>query len=223
MKIYGIPISPFVRKTRFVLELKGLDYEIEGVFPGTQTPEYLAISPLGKIPAFEDDDDILCDSNVIIEYLEEKYPETPARPSSLSDRAKCRWLEEYAGSMMFGPLAGAIFMERLTKPFSTNQPANENVVADSIANRVPPVFDYIESQLPEQGFFFGDISVADIAVVSATINASYSSFEVDSELWPKVSAHLKFVMDHPVVRKCMEAEKPLIDKLLQAQADRQKQ
>ena len=51
MKIYGVPISPFVRKTRFVLELKGLDYEIEGVFPGTQTPEYLAISPRPSLGA----------------------------------------------------------------------------------------------------------------------------------------------------------------------------
>ena len=222
MKIYGVPISPFVRKTRFVLELKGLDYEIEGIFPGTKTPEYLAISPLGKIPAFEDGDDILCDSNVIIEYLEEKYPEIPARPSSLSDRTKCRWLEEYAGSMMFGPLAAGIFMERLTKPYSSNQPADESVVADCIANRVPPVFDYIESQLPQQGFFFGDISVADIAVGTATINAGYSDFEVNSQLWPRVSAHLKLVKEHPVVRKCMETEKPLIDALLHAQSERQK-
>ena len=121
----------------------------------------------------------------------------------------------------YGDAESSLTICTVPRRVSTNQPANENVVADSIANRVPPIFDYIESQLPEQGFFFGDISVADIAVVSATINASYSCFEVDSELWPKVSSHLQLVKEHPLVRKCMEAEKPLIDALIQAQADRQ--
>ncbi len=72
MKIYGVPISPYVRKACVALELKGLEYEIENIFPGTRTPEYLAISPLGKIPSFEDGDLVMCDSNVIVEYLEER-------------------------------------------------------------------------------------------------------------------------------------------------------
>ena len=51
MKLYGVPISPFVRKARVALELKGLEYElVDNIYPGTKSPEYLAISPLGKIP-----------------------------------------------------------------------------------------------------------------------------------------------------------------------------
>jgi len=213
MKLYGTPISPFVRKVRVALALKNLAYESEGIFPGTRTPEYLAISPLGKIPAFEDGDVVICDSNVIVEYLEERYPEIPIRPSNIADRARSRWLEEYAGSMLFTPLAGKIFMERLTRPFQTKIAGDESVVQDSIKNLVPPVFDYIESQLPGEGFFFGEIGLADIAVTTAIINATYASFEVDEDRWPRVSAHLGRVKAHPVVANVMRAEEPLITAL----------
>lgn len=214
MKIYGIPISPFVRKARVALELKGLEYELDHtIYPGTRTPEYLAISPLGKIPAFQDGDLYMCDSNVIVEYLEEQYPDIPIRPSSAADRARSRWLEEYAGSMLFGPCAGGIFMERMTKPFMTNEPADENVVQHSINNLLPPLFDYVESQLPASGFIFAEMGVADIAVATALINATYTDFEVDIDRWPRLNTHLGLVKAHPVVAKCMETEAPFIARL----------
>jgi len=212
MKLYGIPISPFVRKACVALELKGLDYELIDIYPGTKTPEYLAISPLGKIPALQDGDIVICDSNVIVEYLEEQYPDTSVRPSSIADRAKSRWLEEY-GSMLYKPCAADIFMERLTKPYTTKQPTDESVVENSIDNLVPPVFDYVESQLPEKGFFFGELGIADISVTTAIINATYADFEVDASRWPKLSAHLNKVMAHPTLVKCMKAEKPMIEAL----------
>jgi glutathione S-transferase len=220
MKLYGIPLSPFVRKTRVALELKGLDYEVVDIFPGTKTAEYLAISPLGKIPAFEDGDVVICDSNVIVEYLEEKYPETPVRPTNIADRAKSRWLEEYGGSMLFTPCAGDIFMERMTKPFMTNEPTDESVVENSINNKIPPLFDYVESQLPAEGFIFGELGVADIAIATALINATYADFEVDSQKWPKLAAHLNLVKAHPVLVKCRQAEEPLITALNNARNEK---
>jgi len=219
MKIYGVPISPYVRKTCVALELKGLEYEIENIFPGTRTPEYLAISPLGKIPAFEDDSLIMCDSNVIVEYLEERYPQNPVRPKSVADRAKSRWFEEY-GSVLFDPCAEGVFMEQMTKPFTTGQAPDLTVVEHAVNTLIPPVFDYVESQLPAEGFLFGEMMVADIALVSPLINATYTDFEVDADRWPKLKAYLALVKSHPAVAKCMAAEKPLIAALNNANQER---
>ena len=219
MKLHGLPLSPFVRKTRVALELKGFEYESVDVFPGTRTPEYLAISPLGKIPAFEDGDVVLCDSNVIIEYLEDQYPEIPVRPTHIADRARSRWLEEWGDSQPFSPFAGDIFMEQMTKPFQTKEPADMSVVENSIENLVPPLLDYSESQLPEEGFIFGEMGVADIAMTTAMINASYAGYEVDASRWPKVAAHLELVMDHPVVVKCMQSEERILNVLNAAVKD----
>ena len=219
MKIYGVPISPYVRKACVALELKGLEYEIENIFPGTRTPEYLAISPLGKIPAFEDGDLVVCDSNVIVEYLEERYPEIPIRPAGIAQRAKARWLEEY-GSVLFAPCAAGIFMEQLTKPFTTGESPDQSVVENAINNLVPPVFDYVESQLPPEGFLFGEMSVTDVALISPIINATYTEFEVDGDRWPKLSAHVRLVKAHPAVVRCMQAEEPLIVALNNARDER---
>ena len=219
MKIYGVPISPYVRKACVALELKGLDYEIENIFPGTNTPEYLAISPLGKIPAFEDGDLVICDSSVIVEYLEEQYPDIPIRPGDIAERARSRWLEEY-GSALFAPCAAGIFMEQMTKPFRTGESPDLSVVEDAIDNLVPPVFDYVESQLPPEGFLFGEMGIADIALVSPIINATYTDFEVDGDRWPKLAAHVKLVKAHPAVFKCLQAEEPLIAVLHNANEER---
>ena len=54
MKVHGVVLSPFVRKVLAVCSLKGLEYELDPVMPGSTSPEYLQISPLGKVPAFED-------------------------------------------------------------------------------------------------------------------------------------------------------------------------
>ena len=67
MKVHGAALSPFVRKVLVALELKGLDYEQEDTLPGTQTPEFLKLSPMGKIPAFEDG---VCHATINVDRLD---------------------------------------------------------------------------------------------------------------------------------------------------------
>jgi len=63
--LYGVPLSPFVRKVRLCLQEKGLDYQLETVMPFTPPDWYYAINPLGRIPALKDGDCTLADSSVI--------------------------------------------------------------------------------------------------------------------------------------------------------------
>jgi glutathione S-transferase len=60
--VYGANASPFVRKVRVFLAEKGLPYHLEPVFPFNPTPEYKKMSPLGKIPAYQEGDVTLSDS-----------------------------------------------------------------------------------------------------------------------------------------------------------------
>ena len=55
IKIHGLILSPFVRKVMAVAELKSIPYKNVKVFPGTKTADFLSMSPLGKIPALEDE------------------------------------------------------------------------------------------------------------------------------------------------------------------------
>jgi glutathione S-transferase len=87
MKLYGVALSPFVRKAMFALEYLGFEYENEATFPGDSSPEFQAISPLGKIPILEHDAFhnafTVADTSVICRYLDRLsndkslYPQDP--------------------------------------------------------------------------------------------------------------------------------------------------
>ncbi len=61
MIIYGSVVSPFVRKLLGYLGEKGIDFELKGVGIGDPDPGFRAASPLGKMPAMDDDGFLLAD------------------------------------------------------------------------------------------------------------------------------------------------------------------
>lgn len=92
MKLYSVGLSPFAARVRASIYVKGLDIEI--VAPpeaGTKSPEYLALNPMGKVPVLVlDDGTALPESETIVEYLEDAFPQTPLRPAAPEARARDR-------------------------------------------------------------------------------------------------------------------------------------
>lgn len=94
MKLFGYWRSSATYRVRIALELKGLKYDYEPVnlLKGEQlSPEHLKRNPQGLVPAFQTGEGaILTQSIAIIEYLEERYPETPLLPADSEARANAR-------------------------------------------------------------------------------------------------------------------------------------
>ena len=85
--------SPYSWRVQLVLEEKGLAYEpvlLSFSKREHKTPDHLARSPHGKVPALEDDQVALYESSAIVEYLEEKYPKPALMPSDPATRAQVR-------------------------------------------------------------------------------------------------------------------------------------
>ena len=80
LKLYGFDVSNYHNMIKLALALKGVEYEMVTTYPN-QTPEYLAISPMGKVPALQTPDGILVETNVILEYLDSQYPQHPLYPA----------------------------------------------------------------------------------------------------------------------------------------------
>jgi glutathione S-transferase len=206
VKIYGAILSPFVRKVLAVCKLKELDYEHVVIFPGDKSPEFLAVSPLGKIPGLEDGDLKISDSSVICEYLEEKYPQYPVLPATPERRALSRWYEEYADSKL-APNIAVFFFERALKPMMKMGEPDEDRLARLVAEEHPAIFAYLESQLPADGFIFGEkLSLADIALMSPFVNAGHVGYHVDPEQYPGLAAWQERVRKHPVMAELLAAE-----------------
>lgn len=94
MKLYSVPLSPNAARVRIAIYRKELDVAI--VPPpeqGLKDPAYLAINPLGQIPALEiAEGRVLTESLAIMEYLEDRFPAVPLLPADPEARALVRRL-----------------------------------------------------------------------------------------------------------------------------------
>lgn len=95
LKLHGTPISNFYCIAKQVLQEKGIAFEEVNVM-ANQEPAFLAISPLGKIPALETEHGCLTETNVIAEYLEALYPTPALYPQDAFARAKMKQLIKIA-------------------------------------------------------------------------------------------------------------------------------
>lgn len=206
IKLYGVPLSPFARKALMALDYKELEYENPPTFPGDESPEFRAISPLGKIPVLEHDGFTVPDTSVICRYLDRIAPDKPLYPQDPKEEARACWLEEYADSRLVDTCA-TLFRERLLKPKMMNQPTDEAVVQDILDSAMPECLAYLESVVPENGYLVGDsLSIADLAVTTCFIQARYGDYDVDGAAAPKLRNYLDQAYASPLVAKRMEAE-----------------
>jgi len=90
MKLCGFRISNYHNKVRLVLLEKGVPHEEDTTCWPSQSPEFLARSPMGKAPFLETEHGLLCESAVLCEYIEDAYPQTPLMPKDAFARAKVR-------------------------------------------------------------------------------------------------------------------------------------
>ncbi|MGO9607987.1 MAG: glutathione S-transferase family protein [Candidatus Binataceae bacterium] len=209
-QIIGSPLSPYVRKVLVVLDLKGIPYEIDPIVPFSGNDRFSRISPVRRIPVLIDGEIALADSSVVCQYLEDRYPEPMLYPAGVVDRARARWLEEYADSRMGEVFIWRLFNQVAIKPAVWGEQTDKAVVAKTLREDMPPILDYLETQVPVEGFIFKGISIADISIACFFRNAAFSRFQVDAARWPRTAAFVERVLRV----ESFEKLKPIEERLL---------
>ena len=118
LKLCGFHVSNYHNKVRLALLEKGVPFEEDPTCHPSQKDEYLARSPMGKVPYLEVNGELLRESAVICEYLEDAYPERPLLPKEPLARARVRELVvflELHMELVVRRLYGGLFFGR---PFS---------------------------------------------------------------------------------------------------------
>lgn len=94
LKLYGFPLSNYYNKVKMVLLEKGLPFEEVRamVGPGSDPEVHADKSPLGKVPYIETEQGFLCESQVIVDYIEARWPQPALLPADLWQAAKVREL-----------------------------------------------------------------------------------------------------------------------------------
>ena len=208
MKIIGSYVSPYVRKVLACMALKGVDdYEIDPITPFFGDEEFARLSPLRRIPVLIHDDLVLTDSSVICAWLDEAYPGHPLLPADCADRARARWLEEYADTRLGDIFIWGLFYQKIVCPLVWGEPGDAARIEKTLAEDAPAALDYLEAQVPDGGFLFGEIGLADISIASFFRNAFYAGFRIDAARWPNTAAFV----DRTLAHDCFARFKPFED------------
>jgi glutathione S-transferase len=207
--VVGSYVSPFVRKVLVCLELKEIGYSIDPITPFFGNDEFSRLSPLRRVPVYMDDRVTLSDSTVIAQYLEDRYPDRHALyPADVADRARARWLEEYADTRMADVLIWKLFNEAVLEPGIWGRPRNLEAIDRTMREDVPPILDYLESQVPSSGFLFdaARIGIADIALATQFRNVGFARQRIDAERWPGTAGFVDRVLAQPAFTRLQRFE-----------------
>ncbi|KIW88475.1 uncharacterized protein Z519_11044 [Cladophialophora bantiana CBS 173.52] len=102
--LWDHPVSPFAQKVRIALREKNIPFEAKTPKGGGSCnlallgPEFVKHNHRLELPALVDRDIKIFDSTIILEYIEDKYPNVPLRPADASGRAKARMIEDVCDS-----------------------------------------------------------------------------------------------------------------------------
>ena len=165
MKLYSGPLSLFTAKVRIALDEKGLDYErIEVGWSLANRyephhPDVVALNPKKQVPVLVDADVVVYDSTLILEYLEDRYPEPALYPTGLAERARCRQLEAAADEILFPAvwelIDGGFYPARAGDTAAAQRSA-------AAKRRIAELQQEIDKQLAGREYLCDRFSVADI-------------------------------------------------------------
>jgi glutathione S-transferase len=205
--LYGVSLSPFVRKVRVALALKSIDYELVAVMPGAMTPEFHAKSPLSKVPVFEEDGFALPDSSVICAYLERTRPTPALYPTDPRAFGLALFWEEYADTRLVDS-AGPPFFERVVHAKIFKQPVDEEIVRRHVEEVLPPVQDQLETLFVASGIANpAAMTIADISVWSSFVTLAHADIGLDPDRWPGLVNFLSEMNANPILGGLVEEER----------------
>jgi glutathione S-transferase len=206
LTVIGNYISPYVRKALVCLDIKGIDYAIDPVVPFVGNDAFTQLSPLRRVPVLIDGDLVLNDSSVICQYLEDKHPTPSLYPLDIAKRAKARWLEEFADTRLADLLIWRLFYQLAIRRHVFGETTDEDIVQKARERDIPLALDYLETQIPADGFIFDELSIADISIACYFRTASFVRYAVDAERWPRVAAFLQRMQALPSFQKLAQLE-----------------
>jgi glutathione S-transferase len=147
---------------------------------------------------------------VICQYLEDRYPQPAIYPADIADRARARWLEEYADTRMGDVFIWRLFNQVVLNPFVWGKPTDQAILDATRNEDIPQVLDYLEQQLPAQGFVFGEPSIADIGIAVFFRNAAIAGYTIDAARWPRTAGLVERVLALPALARLRPFEEKMM-------------
>jgi len=202
MKLYSAQLSPFAARVRLAIYAKSLPVEI--MAPpggGLKSPEYLAINPMGKVPTLVlDDGTVIPESDTIVEFLADAFPDAGLRPTRPSDIARGRLLARMAELYVMAPSA-ALFGQM-------NPAARDPAVVEAALAKMDDGMGHLNLFMTEEAYAVGghlttaDCALAPLLFFQDLFGQTFGKDDLVAR-HAKVSAYWGRLQRNPVVQKVL--------------------
>ena len=227
--LYNAPQSTCSQRVRFVLNAKGLPFQEHklDLLAGDQLkPEYLALNPNGVVPTLDHDGNVVIDSSVIIEYLDEVVPQVTFTPRDPVKRAAMRSLMRFIDEMPAGavrvPTFNLAFLPRFAAmseaeflAFAESKPLRKEFMLamgrtgfpqkemDAAIGRLRRSYERMDQSIEDGGgpWLLGkDITLADVAVMPALVRMHDLGLSSQWQDLPRVVAWFDNIRAQPAFK-----------------------
>lgn len=163
--VYEHPLSPYAQKVKISLDEKGVPYETRmpvAIGSGQPDNEFLKANPRGEVPALIDGDAAIFDSTIILEYIEDKWPEPAMLSRDPAQAAKSRTIEEVMDTH-FEPINWGLGELRW---FKRAEGERARTIEARASAQARGIYDWLTRQLGDNEWFEGaKFGWADLSVV----------------------------------------------------------
>jgi len=201
--LFDHPLSPYAQKCRIALREKGISFEARlpaGIGAGSGLdPAFTAASPRAEVPALVEGDVRVFDSTIILDYVEERWPEPPLLPASPAERARVRMIEE-AMDAHYEPINWGLGEVHF---FGRAKGELARALTERAAAQAASWRRWLEGQLGERPFFDGERFGRGDLSVAPYLNGS-RGFGIEPEKGSRLADWLARVNERPSVAATAE-------------------
>jgi glutathione S-transferase/RNA polymerase-associated protein len=162
--LYEHPLSPYAQKCKIALYEKGVPFELKmptAIGSGHADADFIKANPRAEVPALIDGDFAIFDSTIILEYIEDRFPEPALMPRDAKARAKARMIED-AMDTHYEPINWGLGEIRW---FKRAEGERARVIEARAAGQARDFFAWLERHLGDRPWFGGDaFGWADVSV-----------------------------------------------------------
>ena len=194
--LYDASPSANSDRVKIVLHEKGLAYQrvtLDLAKKEQKRAEFLKLNPYGKVPVINDNGNVLFESCIINEYLDEHYPQPALMPKDPYLRGRGRILVDYGLRYMHEPY-WALRGEMLKKATERDQR-----IIDEKRGNLRELMRYLEDALGDKPYFLGELSLTDIDLLARFIRFEDYGALPDPSL-PRLNDWLQKMKQRPSVK-----------------------
>jgi len=149
IQLFDLPLSPYAQKVKLALLEKNIPFDVHGVNLLQPDATFLSVSPRRQAPVLVCDDMAVFDSTIILEFIEDSWPERPLLPQDAALRANARMVEDVCDTT-YDAINWSVMVAAERADSGSAQTINRKA-----ASQVNEINGWLDSRLDSDGWFGG--------------------------------------------------------------------